>query len=460
MPTLISALPEGALARARTLAAAKARPGDSPAVPSPKATPGDRNVVRRALRGAHRALGLTTPELLLLDALMFLTKGDDWARGRPIVYARNRTIAEHVPYGERRISALIAALADRGIVLRRYSANGKRWALRGADDAVIDARGIDLTPMIERAAEWTALGERDRAARRARDDLARSITEQRVHLRDALYGYEGSSLEAEAARTRDDLEATVPARLRTTRALMRCADAELHALRDALARLSERWDCTLKAYIAACDAREESTTDAKTDSLHYRQPTPFNPCSPPQERKNRATAAQPKLVAGRDMDGATRGARDGRAFSPALLRRALPHFHEEFGWLDPSTPRGLALAAEATRPSIRVDDALWQTAHRTMGNPTLVHLLAAYVFERLATDGPNGLREPDAVGGYFRRCAERAAAGQLHLAASLYGFAEANTRRSNLAARSENELGVSADGIGSTPEDEPDDDLI
>lgn len=418
MPTLQRALPQGVNAKLRTLAAT----GRPSATERSRVGPvRSRNEVRRALKSAQAPLGLTAPELLMIDTLMFLTSERDWNDGRPVVYARNRTIATHVPFGERRISELVARLADRGIVTRCYSANGKRWSVRDRDERLIEARGIDLTPMIERIDELVLIGERHRAERERHDALARRITERRVHLRDALYDFVGSDIETDVAALRCDLDAVVPEDRRTTRALRRLATSALEAMEASLERLSDRLDLLMTTFETRADATESSTRDASSINHHIRHQTPQFISSVHKREKRDDPLAEHKSTGGEQPSNA-------RAFSPALLRRALPHFFEDFAWTDPSTLRGFAFAAEATKPSIRVDDRLWQHAHETIGHAQTVHLIAAYVYEKLRTPGPNGLQEPDAVGGYFRRCVERASAGQLHLAASFYAFAQANER--------------------------------
>jgi replication initiation protein RepC len=66
----------------------------------------------------------------------------------------------------------LANLVDCGLVIRRDSPNGKRYARKGSDGEVERAYGLDLTPVIARAAEFKAMAENVRAEERAKD-LAR-----------------------------------------------------------------------------------------------------------------------------------------------------------------------------------------------------------------------------------------------------------------------------------------------
>lgn len=418
MPTMNHALSQGANARLRTLSgtAEASAVGERRLMSKREGRP--RNEVRRALRRAQAPLGLSSGELLLLDALVFLTSAQDWEHGQPVVYARNRTIAEHVPYGERRITLYLRRLADRGIIGRRYSSNGKRWGVRCPDGRLAEARGIDLSPMIEQADDWLLAAAQHEDDLRRHRSLAREVTELRVHLRDALYGYEGCDIAGKVTEIRTDLDAIVPPELHNTRALTRLDDSFLQELKVRLLRLVDRLENVLDDYVRGREVKETTTSDAANDDLQTRRLTPTTSSSYPQKKE--------KPVRDGSQDKAKTGpVRVPRAkFNPNVLPRALPYFFDDFAWARPSSAHGFSTAVTAARLEIRVGDALWREAHGLVGNPTTVELIAAYVYERLRTPGPNGLQDPDAVGGYFRRCAERAAAGQLHLAASLYASAQ------------------------------------
>lgn len=60
----------------------------------------------------------------------------------------------------------LAVLVDAGVIVRRDSPNGKRYARRGADREVEVAYGFDLGPLVARAAEFETLAESVRAERR------------------------------------------------------------------------------------------------------------------------------------------------------------------------------------------------------------------------------------------------------------------------------------------------------
>ena len=70
----------------------------------------------------------------------------------------------------------LACLVDAGLIIRRDSPNGKRFARRGQGGAIEDAFGFDLTPLVARADEIENLAEEVRAENRAMALLREKIT--------------------------------------------------------------------------------------------------------------------------------------------------------------------------------------------------------------------------------------------------------------------------------------------
>jgi replication initiation protein RepC len=70
----------------------------------------------------------------------------------------------------------LACLVDAGLIIRRDSPNGKRFARRGKGGAIEDAYGFDLAPLVARAEEIENLAEEVRAENRAMAVLREKIT--------------------------------------------------------------------------------------------------------------------------------------------------------------------------------------------------------------------------------------------------------------------------------------------
>ena len=70
----------------------------------------------------------------------------------------------------------LACLVEAGLIIRRDSPNGKRYARRGQDGEIENAFGFDLTPLVARAAEIENLAEEVRAENKAMRLLRERIT--------------------------------------------------------------------------------------------------------------------------------------------------------------------------------------------------------------------------------------------------------------------------------------------
>ncbi len=118
---------------------------------------------------ARERLGIQDRALAVLDALLtFHPQAQlDPSQGL-VVFPSNAQLSVRA-HGitETTLRRQLAALVDAGLILRRDSPNGKRYAHRNRDGEVEQAYGFDLTPLLARATEL-ALMAQDVAAERAR----------------------------------------------------------------------------------------------------------------------------------------------------------------------------------------------------------------------------------------------------------------------------------------------------
>ena len=70
----------------------------------------------------------------------------------------------------------LAALVEAGLIIRRDSPNGKRYARKGQGGAIEQAFGFDFAPLVARAAEKETLAEEVRAQRGADALMREQIT--------------------------------------------------------------------------------------------------------------------------------------------------------------------------------------------------------------------------------------------------------------------------------------------
>lgn len=132
--------------------------------------------VLHALLSFHQETALTLPEADAKTCRAEVGESEPAAAGI-VVFPSNKelSIRAHgmAPATLRRH---IAMLVEAGLIIRRDSPNGKRFARRGQGGAIEDAFGFDLTPLIARAAEIENLAEEVRAENRAIALLREKIT--------------------------------------------------------------------------------------------------------------------------------------------------------------------------------------------------------------------------------------------------------------------------------------------
>ncbi|WP_102108992.1 plasmid replication protein RepC [Oceaniglobus roseus] len=132
------------------------RPGARPILSADNALP-DRSTIIGWVRKAAPALGLTPPQVATLDALLSCLPP---RRAHHMVFASNSTLAvRRNGISERTLRRHIAALAERGLLVRQDSPNGKRFSRRNPATGATLCFGFDLGPLFARCAELSALAE-------------------------------------------------------------------------------------------------------------------------------------------------------------------------------------------------------------------------------------------------------------------------------------------------------------
>ena len=137
---------------------------------SPSFTPTMRREIMPTLRVVRRQLGLSTGNLLVLGALLSHLPCRDPKTGaeRPItpdmmlvVFAGNRALCDRANgMDERVLRRHIGRLTEAGLVVRRSSASGKRFPLK-RKGTIVDAFGIDLSPLFQRMEELREMAEQE-----------------------------------------------------------------------------------------------------------------------------------------------------------------------------------------------------------------------------------------------------------------------------------------------------------
>jgi replication initiation protein RepC len=145
----------------------------------------------RALTEAKGPLGVTDRALSVLHALLSFhqetaltlpaTKRGDEGAGEGsagiVVFPSNKELSIRAQgMAPATLRRHLACLVDAGLIIRRDSPNGKRYARRGQGGEIENAFGFDLTPLVARAEEIENLAEEVRAENKAMRLLRERIT--------------------------------------------------------------------------------------------------------------------------------------------------------------------------------------------------------------------------------------------------------------------------------------------
>jgi len=125
--------------------------------------------VFQAITEAKDKLGLPDRAIAVLSALLSFHQETTLTAGDPlIVFPSNEKLCARAHgIAPATLRRHLAALVEAGIVIRRDSPNGKRYARRSMDGEVSLAFGFELTPLVARAEEFEALAAEVQAERRA-----------------------------------------------------------------------------------------------------------------------------------------------------------------------------------------------------------------------------------------------------------------------------------------------------
>jgi replication initiation protein RepC len=375
------------LAHVANQAIAKARPLDKTA---------HKWTVFRAICAAKTRLGLTERSLAVLDALLSFHPETVLTGKDLVVFPSNDQLALRAHgMAPSTLRRNLAVLVDAGVIIRRDSPNGKRYARKGRDGAINQAFGFDLSPLVARAEEFETLAEEVRAAERAlrlereritllRRDIAKMIAmgvEEGVPTRRGGQGpADWTELHA--------LYRGIVGRMPRTASL-----AELEPIADELSLLAEEILSLLETHVKTSkpSANESQGERHKQNS----NPNPL-PESEPGLQKSRAAAVA--------LDPPTPRMAETN-FPLGMVLDACPDIID-YAKDRISNWRDFIATAAMVRAMLGVSPSAWEEAQTIMGERQAATVIAAI------------LQRAEAIvsaGGYLRDLTRKAEAGEFSL---------------------------------------------
>lgn len=140
-------------------------------------------------------LGLKSTSIALLRAMLSFMRSDTVSSKRVedhMCFASNAALAKRAHVSVQTVERHVAKLVKLGLLARRPSGNGKRWARRDQQGQIVYATGLSLLPLVERHGEFlgiaSALEARTQELTLLRDRCLAALAElkKRVLHSDAL----------------------------------------------------------------------------------------------------------------------------------------------------------------------------------------------------------------------------------------------------------------------------------
>lgn len=364
----ISLTPFGRQPVTAGLLAARALGADAPALPRV-----DKWALFNDLRTARSRFGVTDRDLSVLYALLtFLPAKSLEDAADLVVFPSNAALCDRAHgMAESTLRRHMAALVQAGLIWRQDSPNGKRYAARDRSGAVVQAFGLDLRPLLSRAAEIATIAAEVEAEalalRRQREFLV-------LRLRDAAkllaYGRE--------AGLPGDWDA-IEARLISLRAaLRRRLDAE---------RLSWMLDQSGEILLVLRDMIDLPTEDSIVTAAHSERHH--------TNSKKDSHDSEPCLEESRG------GGQDMPNLPLMLVLKACPDI-KPYARSNLTSWRDFVTVVSEVRAMMGINASAWVEASRIMGPETAAVAVAA-ILQRMGS-----ISNP---GGYLRALTRKAASG-------------------------------------------------
>ncbi|RUX25369.1 replication initiation protein RepC [Mesorhizobium sp. M7A.F.Ca.US.011.01.1.1] len=297
----------------------------------------------------------------------------------------------------------LAELVSCGLIIRRDSPNGKRFARKGKGGAIEEAFGFSLAPLLTRAAEFQRAAEQVRADSQALRLMRERIT---LHRRDIHKLVE--------AAIEEGVPGNWEAVWRRFRAIVdaiprRAGLSELKAIVAELTRLHDEVDMMLENFMNSMNPsanesqNERQQSDSNTDSIFVFEPA---------FEKSRA-AVEPSQAA----------AEKPKSYPIGLVLKACPEI-SDYAVQGIGNWRDLMITAVQVRGYLGISPSAYEEACHVMGQETAAIVIAC-ILQRA--------QHINSAGGYLRVLTEKARAGEFSVGPMLMAALKANAVTAKMA---------------------------
>ena len=350
----------------------------------------------RAICTAKARIGVSERALAVLDALLSFHPETALTGEDLIVFPSNHQLSLRAHgMAPATLRRHLAALVDSGLIIRRDSPNGKRYARKGRAGEIALAFGFDLGPLVARADQFETWAEGVRAEERA----MKLVRERVTILRRDIAKMIATGIEEEVpvqcgrAGPADWLGVYTLFRSILARVPRTATRQQLESVADELSMLADEVRSLLEKHIKTnnLDANEFQSERHKQNS---------NPDSSldlePGLQKGRGAASEPQPEAARKPE---------QAFPLGMVLDACPDI-VDYSKGGISNWRDFVATAAVTRSMLGVSPSAWEEAQIVMGDIPAAIVVAAILQRSEAINS---------AGGYLRGLTEKARTGQFSL---------------------------------------------
>jgi replication initiation protein RepC len=369
----------------------------------------------RAICTARTKLGVSERALAVLNALLSFHPETTLAGEEDlIVFPSNQQLClrtHGMPASTLR--RLLAILVDAGLIVRRDSPNGKRYARKGRGGDIKLAFGFDLAPLVVRAEEFERLAEEIEAEARAirlakeritlcRRDIAKMIA---TGIEEGVPTERAGQGPASWQEIHGIFRGRVEGISRTARL------EELEAAAGALSSLAED-------ILNLLEVEVKTISMSANESQNERHKQNSNPKLPidlePGLQEGRAARAEPNLPPTAPLQ---------KPYPLGLVLDACPDI-VDYAKGGIANWRDFLATAAVVRPMLGISPSAWEEAQTVMGDTQAAILLACLLQRSSAIQS---------AGGYLRELTRKAGAGEFSLGPVLMAQLNARTRERRTA---------------------------
>lgn len=401
MQTYVSTTPFGRRPLSLAMMAGQVRAEDCPADASV-----DKWKVFRAVCEAKASIGATDRALAVLNALLsFYPETELSAEDGLIVFPSNTQLALRAHgMAPATLRRHLAVLVDCGLVVRRDSPNGKRFARKGQGGAIEQAYGFDLTPLVARAEEFERLAEAVRAERRALQLTRERITLCRRDIAKMVALGIEEDIPADWERLHGDYRAILARIPRTATRL------ELEPLAEALEELARHVRKILENHVKS----ENTSGNESHNERHIQNSKPDSSFeSEPRSGQEQGGNAEPETPPQSPRTG-----NPPTGYPLGMVLRACPDV-ADYARDGISSWGDLIETSNLVRGALGVSPDAWNQACEAMGAADAAIVVAAILQRAGQISSP---------GGYLRALTDKARAGEFSVGPVLMALLRARTR--------------------------------